>query len=213
MRGIPTAANFRCSARKVSEVASHILALSGPRACGKSTIAKHLVNHHGYTRIAFADALREIAKCAGDHFIDDRNYLASLGTALREIWPRFLLEVVSQKIARIEGPVVIEDIRFPTEFDFCKTIGAVTIRFEISREEQLKRLLSRDGIIGDDAEHLLDCMDENLLTDISEWDRNYVAEGDFQQLAAIMAEDMKQPCWESGYMLYKLPQDDSEVMS
>ena len=190
-----------------------ILALSGPRACGKSTIAKHLVNNHGYTRLAFADTLREIAKCAGDQFIDDRNYLARLGTTLREIWPRFLLDVISQKIARIDGLVVIEDIRFPTEFDFCKSIGAVTIRFEIPREEQLKRLLSRDGIIGDDAEHLLDCMDENLLTDISEWDRNYVAEGDFQQLAATLAKDMKQPCWESGYMSYKLPQDDSEVVS
>jgi cytidylate kinase len=195
------------------EMSDIILALSGPRACGKSTIAKHLVNNHGYTRLAFADTLREIAKCAGDQFIDDRSYLARLGTTLREMWPRFLLDVISQKIARIEGPVVIEDIRFPTEFDFCKSIGAVTIRFEISREEQLKRLLSRDGIIGDDAEHLLDCVDENLLTEISEWDRNYVAEGDFQQLAATLAEDMTQPCWESDYMLQKHPQDDSEVMS
>ena len=195
------------------EMGDIILALSGPRACGKSTIAKHLVNNHGYTRLAFADALREIAKCAGNQFIDDRNYHARLGTTLREMWPRFLLDVISQKIARIDGPVVIEDIRFPTEFDFCKSIGAVTIRFEIPREEQLKRLLFRDGIIGDDAEHLLDCIDENLLTEISEWDRNYVAEGDFQQLAAKLAKDMKQPCWESGYMLHKLPPDDSEVMS
>jgi cytidylate kinase len=205
--------NFQSSTKEMLEMGEIILALSGPRACGKSTIAKHLVNNHGYTRLAFADTLREIAKCAGDQFIDDRSYLARLGTTLREMWPRFLLDVISQKIARIEGPVVIEDIRFPTEFDFCKSIGAVTIRFEISREEQLKRLLSRDGIIGDDAEHLLDCVDENLLTEISEWDRNYVAEGDFQQLAATLAEDMTQPCWESDYMLQKHPQDDSEVMS
>ena len=190
-----------------------ILALSGPRACGKSTIAKHLVNNHEYTHLAFADALREIAKCAGNQFIDDRNYLARLGTTLREMWPRFLLDVISQKISQIDGPVVIEDIRFPTEFDFGKSIGAVTIRFEIPREEQLKRLLSRDRIIGDDAEHLLDCIDENLLTDISEWDRNYVAEGDFQQLAAKLAKDMTQPLRESGYMSRKHPQDDSEVMS
>ena len=190
-----------------------ILALSGPRACGKSTIAMHLVNDHGYTRLAFADALREIAKCAGEHFIDDRNYLCRLGIKLREIWPGFLLDVVSQKIARIEGPVVIEDIRFPTEFDFCKSIGAVTIRFEISREEQLKRLLSRDGVIGSDAEHLLDCVDENLLTDITEWDHNYVAEGDFQQLATRLAKDISKPFRESGYMLQKLTEDKSEVFS
>jgi dephospho-CoA kinase len=197
----------------VSEVASHILALSGPRACGKSTIAKHLVNHHGYTRIAFADALREIAKCAGDQFIDDRKYLARLGTRIREIWPRFLLEVVSQKIAQIEGPVVLEDIRFPAEFEYCKSIRAVTVRLEIPREEQLKRLLSRDGIVGEDAEHLLDCMDESLLTEISEWDRYHVAEGDFEQLAAALAKDMKQPSQERNNISHKPPSNDSEVMS
>ena len=195
------------------EMSDIILALSGPRACGKSTIAKHLVNNHGYTRLAFAEPLREIAQCAGVQFIDDRNYLGRLGTILREMWPRFLLDVISRQIARIEGPVVIEDIRFPTEFEFCKSIGAVTIRFEISRQEQLERLLSRDGIIGPDAENLLNCVDENRLTEISDWDRNYFAEGDFRQLAATLANEMAQQCWESGYIPHKLPQVDSEVTS
>ena len=58
---------------------SQIIALSGPRACGKSTIANHLVNNHGYTRVAFADALREITAVAGSDFINDRLYLARLG--------------------------------------------------------------------------------------------------------------------------------------
>ena len=165
-------------------MASIVLALSGPRACGKSTIAKHLVNNHGYTRIAFADALRDIAGCAGDQFIDDRDYLARLGTTLREMWPGFLLEVVSRRITAIGGPVVIEDIRFPAEFEFCKSIGAITIRFEISREEQLKRLESRDGKTGTDAEQLLDCISEYLLAGVDEWDQTYAAEGDFNELAS-----------------------------
>ena len=165
-------------------MADIILALSGPRACGKSTIAKHLVNNHGYTRIAFADALRDIAGCAGDQFIDDRDYLARLGATLRGMFPGFLLQVVSQRVAAIDGPVVIEDIRFPAEFEFCKSIGAVTIRFEITRKEQFERLASRDGKTGLDAEKLLDCMDENLLEGIEGWDATYVAEGDFKQLAS-----------------------------
>ena len=165
-------------------MANIILALSGPRACGKSTIAKHLVNNHGYTRIAFSDTLRDIASCAGDQFVDDRNYLARLGATLREIWPEILLKAVSQRIAACDGPVVIEDIRFPAEFEFCKSIGAVTIRFEITRKEQFERLASRDGKTGLDAEKLLDCMDENLLEGIEGWDATYVAEGDFKQLAS-----------------------------
>ena len=165
-------------------MADIILALSGPRACGKSTIAKHLVNNHGYTRIAFADALRDIARCAGGQFIDDRDYLARLGATLREMWPGILLEVVSRRITAIGGPVVIEDIRFPAEFEFCKSKGAVTIRFEISREEQLERLASRDGKTGTDAEQLLDCMDENLLAGVDEWDQTVVADGGFKELAS-----------------------------
>ncbi|MDB2540368.1 hypothetical protein N9X28_01450, partial [Candidatus Poseidoniales archaeon] len=75
-----------------------IIALSGPRACGKSTIASHLVNQHGYTRIAFADALRNIARIAGDEFVNDRIYLAELGEGLRQLMPHFLIEVMRIKV-------------------------------------------------------------------------------------------------------------------
>ena len=162
----------------------NIIALSGPRACGKSTIANHLVNNHGYTHIAFADALRDIARCAGDQFIDDRDYLARLGATLREILPSFLLEAVRQTISEFDGPIIIEDIRFPAEVEFCKSIGATTFRFEISREEQLRRLASRDGKTGTKAEILLDCMDENLLEEVDSWDHTFLAEGDFKDLAS-----------------------------
>lgn len=162
---------------------SQIIALSGPRACGKSTIANHLVNNHGYTRVAFADALREIASVAGSDFINDRLYLAHLGEKLRGQVPDFLLLAVKNRLESIDGHVVIEDIRFPAEVEFCQSIGAITIRFEISREEQLRRLENRDGKTSDDAEQLLDCVDENLLDQTEGWDLNIVAEGDFKELA------------------------------
>ena len=60
------------------------------------------------------------------------------------MWPDFLLQAVKNRLESIDGHVVIEDIRFPTEFRFCQSIGATTIRFEISREEQLRRLENRD---------------------------------------------------------------------
>lgn len=167
-------------------MASHILALSGPRACGKSTIAKHLVNHHGYTRIAFSDALRQIASCVGEAYINDRTYLARLGATLREMWPSFLLEVTQHRIERIEGPVVLEDLRFPAEVEFAATMGATTIRFDISKNEQLRRLTAREGKRGAEAHKLLDCMDEHLLDDINSWDRVCKAEGDFLELAATL---------------------------
>ena len=160
-----------------------IIALSGPRACGKSTIATHLVNNHGYTRIAFADVLREIAVIADSDLPNDRQYLARLGEKLRAQVPDFLLQVVKNKLDTIQGNIVIEDIRFPAEVEFCQSIGAIMIRFKISREEQLRRLKVRDGKSSDDAEQLIDCINENLLDLTDVWDLNIVAEGDFKELA------------------------------
>ena len=171
---------------EVIDIANHILALSGPRACGKSTIAKHLVNNHGYTRIAFSDSLRQLAACAGEAYINDRTYLAHLGSELREMWPTFLLEVAQRRIEDIDGPVVLEDLRFPAEVDFATNLGAVTIRFEISKEEQLRRLIARDGKEESEAKELLECMDEHLLDGITSWDRVCLAEGNFLELAASL---------------------------
>jgi dephospho-CoA kinase len=187
-----------------------IIALSGPRACGKSTIAGYLVVNHGYKRVAFADALREIAKVAGSDFINDRLYLARLGETLRAQVPDFLLQAVKNRLESIEGRVVIEDIRFPEEVEFCQSIGAITIRFEISREEQLRRLENRDGKSSDDAEQLIDCIDENLLGQTGGWDLNLVAEGDFKELAQNLHQLCENPSSPLGTS-YVLTQDSMEA--
>lgn len=81
-----------------------IIGLTGPAGSGKDTVADLLVAHHGYTKMAFADALRAevceafridprmlteretkehplsalaIGRCADDHFIDRMSYVLS----------------------------------------------------------------------------------------------------------------------------------------
>jgi dephospho-CoA kinase len=161
-----------------------IIALSGPRCCGKSTIAKHLENNHGYTRSAFADSLREIAKLAGDDKVDDRIYLAELGEKLRELNPEFIIEVVHQKILNSDSPVVIEDVRFLEELEFCQDISATTFRLNIPESEQHKRLANRDGIEGVAAIELFQCNDETILSEVKGWDFIFDAIGDFSELAS-----------------------------
>ena len=167
-------------------VSRQIIALSGPRACGKSTIAAHLVNNHGYTRIAFADALRDIAAIAGPDFINDRMYLARLGEKLRAQAPDFLLQVVKNRLQSIQGNVVIEDIRFPAEIEFCKSILATTIRLEIPIETQRERIANRDGMVGIEVESLIECLDEHALGVSVVWDHILPAVGDFSELAAVI---------------------------
>ena len=60
---------------KIDNNQQRIIALSGPRACGKSTISEHLVRKLGYERIAFADPLREIAAVFSIDLKDDRFFL------------------------------------------------------------------------------------------------------------------------------------------
>ena len=173
-----------------AEMTIEIIALSGPRCCGKTTIAGHLVSNHGYTSIAFADALRQIAGCGDANLENDRLYLARLGEQIRELLPNFLLQVVQNRLAIIEGPVVIEDVRFPSELEFCRSIGAMTVRLSLPVEIQLERLASRDDKTGWVAEQLIECKDEQELSDVSSWDYQIPATGDFLVLAEELHKSM-----------------------
>lgn len=159
-----------------------IIALSGPRACGKSTIAEHLLTQHGYKRLAFADALREIAGVCAQDSTNDRIFLSKLGEKLREMVPDFFLQVMKRRLIKVDGPVVIEDIRFPAELEFCKSLGATTIRFQIPTDTQIKNLADR-GLNRYDAELLVNCQDEFLVNESDAWDFLIPAVGDFRILA------------------------------
>ena len=94
-----------------------------------------------------------------------------------------LLQVVLRRIDLVDGPVVIEDIRFPAEVEFCRSIGALTIRLEIPVETQMERLYERDGKTESEAAMLIECVDEYDLPPSIEWDLNVPAIGDFKVLA------------------------------
>jgi dephospho-CoA kinase len=171
----------------MSEMASNVIGLSGPRACGKSTIAGHLEAQHGYTRIAFADALRGLAEIGDPQLVNDRLYLARLGEKLRELLPDFVLQVVQLRLDAIEGPVVIEDLRFPAELNYCNNMGATTVRLEIPVETQIGNLADR-GTDGAEAELLINCQDEYALTSEDGWQHIIPAVGDFKILATEIHE-------------------------
>ncbi len=162
---------------------SPILVLSGPRACGKSTIAEYLQIEYGYTRIAFADAVRSIATIIEPGSERDRLFLAKVGQALREKIPDFAVSALRHTLKKIQGPVVIEDVRFPAEYDFCRTIGAVMVRLEINRDTQILRLQGRGDDIGE-IEQLIDCQDEMQFEIPPKWDIQISAVGDFKDIAA-----------------------------
>jgi hypothetical protein len=52
---------------------STIIGISGRKYSGKDTLGEYLIQNHGYTRLAFADALKEATKCIFG-FTDEQVY-------------------------------------------------------------------------------------------------------------------------------------------
>ncbi|MBT61349.1 MAG: hypothetical protein CMA63_07360 [Euryarchaeota archaeon] len=164
-----------------------IIALAGSRGSGKSTIAQHLANKHGFERLAFSDVLREIALLAGPEHINDRKYLSELGLLLRTYQPDFLLTVIQHKISSSSQKIVIEDIRFPEELIFCQINNISTVYLDVNRTEQLRRLKKREQCSTRFAEELVDMADEHRLSIKAGWDKILISEGDFRVLATTIA--------------------------
>lgn len=115
-----------------------IIGLTGYAQSGKDTLAEILVQKYGYTRVAFADPIREllyemnpavkdggyrvqttvdvygwdVAKTA---FPEVRNLLQNLGVGARKTFGEtFWIQQALRKV-HFEGNFVITDVRFPNE--------------------------------------------------------------------------------------------------
>lgn len=121
-----------------------IIGLSGYAQSGKDTIANHLVEHYGYTKVSFADPIREALyklnpyvrvgdmpptalAMAVDHLgwedlkrlsPDTRELLQRLGTEVgREMFGKDFWVNQAMLKAREHDNVVFADVRFPNEVE------------------------------------------------------------------------------------------------
>lgn len=118
-----------------------IIGLSGYARSGKDTVAEYLVEHYGYTRVAFADAVRNyayeinplidnairLAEVVDDYGwdvakqnLEIRRTLQQVGVAARNqfgdlFWVNMALDKVSYT-----GDYVITDVRFKNEASHIK---------------------------------------------------------------------------------------------
>lgn len=125
-----------------------LVGITGVARAGKDTLGGFLVEDHGFTRVGFADALKDIARRVGwdgnkdtSHplghrsvfgyplFPPGRVFLQNLGLAVREVlgestWVDHALD----KAERIGGRVVITDVRFDNEAQAIRDRGGVVLR-------------------------------------------------------------------------------------
>lgn len=121
-----------------------LIAVTGYGQVGKDSVGARLVERWGFTRLAFADALKELARRAHPKLNEQvaghgwdmakrdpsvRALLQHLGVAAREVLgPDVWINAGLRKIERPDGHFVFTDVRFPNEADALKQRGAITVR-------------------------------------------------------------------------------------
>ena len=153
---------------------------------GKDTAAGILVERHGFTQVAFADALRDIATASSPEYraaVNElgyeeakvavpwtRQYLVDLGNACR----RYLFEDVwvDAVFRRIpwDGDYVITDVRYPNELKAVWARGGFAVK------------MTRPGF------EPLNNVADQALAEETEWYTTIVNDGTNEDLAAKLKE-------------------------
>jgi dephospho-CoA kinase len=146
-----------------------IVAVLGSSAAGKSTVAQYLVERHGFTRVRFAQPLKDMLMSIGvtREQVDGpqsirerpsellcgrspRYAMQMLGTEFRDLidrtlWARITRKRITDLIAQGFTKFVIDDMRFPHEAEMFREIGAVIIAVRRPEVEPTKfqRIWSR----------------------------------------------------------------------
>lgn len=133
-----------------------LVGLIGRAGAGKDTFAARLVSDHGYTRLAFADALKDVLAdtnpiISHDLIADEpiyladvldalgwdkakqlptvRNLLQRLGVAVRDhVHDEAWIGALANKAWHLRTPVVVTDVRFPNEADWIIREGGILVR-------------------------------------------------------------------------------------
>jgi len=121
-----------------------VIGLTGEARSGKDTIGRMLVDQYGYTRLAFADRLKEKASYYfgyTDEEIEEkgpqvRRILQGFGLALRDIQENYWINIVRDKMEPGKR-YVITDVRFDNEAEFIRESGII-VHVSRPRKERIE---------------------------------------------------------------------------
>jgi hypothetical protein len=126
----------------------YTVGVAGYAGAGKDTAVEHMVASHGFSRVAFADPLREFAAAVNPivgfdaeagpiryndalasvgytqakiDFPEVRNLLQKIGTegARETFWDSFWVDLALRRSEELGGRVAFSDCRFPNEAQQC----------------------------------------------------------------------------------------------
>lgn len=111
---------------------------------GKDTFADYLVLKYGFTKIAFADPIYEIARKYFNMTYKNRDLLQKIGQKFREIKPSIWVDYAMNRTKEFDK-VVISDLRQKNEYSIAIQCGFLPIRINTELDLRIDRLERRDG--------------------------------------------------------------------
>lgn len=188
-----------------------LLGLSGYARTGKDTVAKILQDQHGFERVSYADALKDMAlrinpavdawdgremfhladavgedgwEFAKDHYPEVREFLQNLGVALREtVDENVWVNLAFRKIDPYSGTgrYVVPDVRFPNEMGAIRFVGGRIIRVERPGYGPVNGHVSETAL--DDAKFDYTLENDGTVTKLEHWCSALVAELEQEDLS------------------------------
>lgn len=144
------------------------IALISPAGGGKDFIAEYLVKEYGFSRYAFADNVKKVAKQWFPDLYSNNNkpraMLQKIGTDFRmidsSVWIKSMFNDIDNeaddrlKLGYQEENIVVTDCRMPNEYAALKERGFIFIKIEVDDQIRIQRLLDRgDKFTQEDLKH------------------------------------------------------------
>lgn len=119
--------------------------INGRAGAGKDEIADYLVENYGYTKVAFAEGIYEIARKYFGMTTKDRALLQAIGEKMREIDPEVWVNRAYNRSKEL-NKVVISDCRQENEYITGIKLGFYPIRVFADETIRKDRIFKRDGV-------------------------------------------------------------------
>jgi hypothetical protein len=114
------------------------VAFAGHMGAGKTTMATLVAKEFGYTKISFADGVREIKELLFPD-VKGRKILQEIGMKMRDIDPNVWIKYAFSKM-QPDKYYVIDDVRFKNEVDTLLINSWLIFKLEVSPATRIERL-------------------------------------------------------------------------
>lgn len=123
---------------------SKIVILNSIAGAGKDASADYICDNYGFTKLAFADGIKEIARKYFNNTYKDRQLYILIGEKMREINPNVWIEYTLRRAENIEN-CVISDCRQEREYYHAVNAGFLPVKILCNKPKAIDRLWKRDN--------------------------------------------------------------------